>query len=203
MKAAFVKKQNDVKNIFRLYFKPSKRQRYLPGQYYYFTVGNSTKQFTISSSPTEDDFFITTKNNLSSEFKTDLFSLKKGEEIDIEGPNGVFFVDESLSGSHIFIAGGMGITPFRSIAKYLSDKKIKNKIKLIYSSSDRFVFKDMFKEAILVSSRIDKKLLERHLDKSATYWVCGPPTMVDDVEDILMKLKIRQDKILSEKFTGY
>ncbi|KKQ75946.1 MAG: Oxidoreductase FAD-binding domain protein [Candidatus Woesebacteria bacterium GW2011_GWB1_38_5b] len=203
MKAIFVNKKQEIGNIYSFYFKTKKPQKYYAGQYYYFTLNGITKQFTLSSSPTEKLISITTKIHENSEFKKALSALKKGSFVDIEGPNGVLFVDQNLTGQHVFIAGGLGITPFRSMITYLKAKNINAKIKLVYSSSDGFVFRRPLPNTVLLDKRIDKQILKKHLIKDATYWVCGPPAMVTDVENMLIRLKIPQEKILSEKFSGY
>jgi glycine betaine catabolism B len=64
-----------------------------------------------------------------------------------EGPNGTFILDEHEPGNHVLLAGGIGITPFRSFIKYNIDNKLQNiKLHLIHSCKtvDQAVFKDEF-----------------------------------------------------------
>src|SRR3989338_4141605 len=120
-----------------------KKVTYFPGQFMYFTIptliypdkrGN-TRHFTLSSSPTEKYISNTTRIRKESGYKQTLAQLKKGDKIEVEGPSGTFIVDEEEKGPHVFIAGGIGITPFRSMLKYKMDKNLKYNVQLIYSNS--------------------------------------------------------------------
>ena len=100
-------------------------------------LGN-TRAFTISSSPTEDFLMISPKKGIT-KFKKALENLKIGDIITTSHPAGTFILDETESA--IFIAGGIGITPFRSMIKYALDQKLITPITLIYSNSDtNFLF---------------------------------------------------------------
>ncbi len=202
------------------------------GQYFYFTLPKlnypdpkgATRHFTISSSPTEGETLrITTRIREESGYKKTLAEFPLGAEIEGEGPNGTFILDETETGPHIFIAGGIGITPFRSMIKYISDRNIQTPIYLIYSNSDDdIVYKKELDEIATSHPNIHIRYVitatEGHLDDvkiqklienwqlivgDLTWWICGPPPMIDAMEQALGKLKITSYKIRSEKFTGY
>lgn len=147
-----------------------------------------------------------------------------------EGPNGTFVLDENEKGSHVLLAGGIGITPFRSMIKYTIDKKLGFPLHLIYANplpeqiSYKKELEDWSKESenLLVDltvtrpkesevkwsglvGRIDGKMITKLVKNLSdkTYWLCGPPEMVSATENILGELDITSDKIRSEKFTGY
>ena len=123
-----------------------------PGQYIYITLPylnypderGDTRHFTISSSPTEGDLIrITIRIRQESGYKKTLDELPIGSEVEGKGPQGTFLFDSKIE-YNIFLAGGIGITPFRSIIKNVIDDKQKQKtnIHLIYSNSDNdFIFK--------------------------------------------------------------
>jgi len=228
MKATLVKKTEEAKGTKSFYFETDEEFSYLPGQYFYFTLPKlnfedkrgETRHFTISLSPTEGkNLRITTRIRDESGFKKTLDSYPLGTAIETEGPTGTFIFDEAETGSHVFIAGGIGITPFRSFIKYVIDKGLKTPIHLIYSNSDNdFIFKkeleawDKENENIKVdfvdSSKVghlDEKMIKKLVSdvNLPTFWVVGPPPMVDAVEKILEDMKISGDKIRVEKFTGY
>jgi ferredoxin-NADP reductase len=144
MKLKLVNKKLEATDTYSFYWEPKKRINYLPGQYFYFTLPKMdkpdyrgpTRDFTLSSSPTEGNLLrFTTRIRDESEFKQTLIKLQLGSFIEAEGPNGTFIVDEKEPGPHVFIAGGIGITPFRSIIKYQIDKKLSSKIILLYSNT--------------------------------------------------------------------
>ena len=232
MKLKLVEKIKEAKDTKSFVWEPQSKVSYLPGQFYYFTLPKlaypdsrgSTRHFTLSSSPTEGDLLkFTTRIREGSGFKKTLDEMSVGDVIEGEGPNGTFVFDEKEAGHHVFIAGGIGITPFRSILKYVSDKKLPNKIYLIYSNSDSdFVFGKELKEIDYKNGTVSIEFFDSskhgHLDElnirrfisnwklelgDLTFWLCGPPQMVSAIEQILGKLGVSAGRVRSEKFTGY
>ena len=246
MKLKLVEKKDEAKGTTSFFLEPERPVSFLPGQYIYLTIPTlifpdskgRTRHFTISSSPTEGEILrVTTRMREESGFKKSLDELPIGAQIDGEGPNGTFVFDEGEKLKNVFVAGGIGITPFRSMIKYIVDKNLTTPIYLIYSNSDNdFVFKKEFDE--IVSSHPNIKVqyvptsTEGHLDElkiskfitnqkfdmsqpgraienwklkisSLTWWLCGPPPMVDTMENVLGKMGITSNHIRSEKFTGY
>lgn len=228
--------KKEANNIYSFLFEPSQKINYLPGQYIYLTIPwlkndyrGFTRHFTLSSSPTEKYIQVTTRVRENSEFKIQLTKLKKGDEIEANGPTGTFILDEKEPGNHFLIAGGIGVTPFRSAIKYCVDKSILNlNIHLLYSVKDldegAFIEElnkysqnnENIKIDITLTQnypgdwngfkgRIDEKMInklvkDREINK---YWLCGPPNMISAMEEILIGMNIKSDKIISEKFTGY
>lgn len=233
MKLKLVKKVDEGRGTKSFFWETEKEVRYLPGQYFYFTLlkldfpdprGN-TRRFTLSSSPTEGKLIrSTTRIREESGYKKTLDGLPVGSVIDGEGPNGTFVLDQNDQGSHIFLAGGIGITPFRSMIKYITDKSLSTQIYLIYSDSTK---EDMAfqKELDLLAKshpnikirfvftktagRIDSLRIESFIKnwslkiENCVWWICGPPPMVDAMEAILGNLQIPFGKVRVEKFTGY
>jgi ferredoxin-NADP reductase len=239
MNLILTKKRHEAKNIKTFYFQRNSNFDYLPGQYIYLTHPElkfpdnrgPTRHFTISSSPTQkNEISITTKIRQGSGFKKTLDSLKIGAEIEAEGPTGTFILDNSENGLNTLIAGGIGITPFRSFLRYNFDNKLeKIKLTLIYSikTPQDNVFSQEFKQyekqsknisinttitrpakalkwnglTGTVDGRMIKSLITDY--KKSTFWLCGPPGMVDATEKILDHLYIDPGQVRVEKFTGY
>src|SRR3989344_7668 len=133
-------------NVTTFWFKPERPLAYTAGQFIemYLPHDNPDERgikhwFTLSSSPTEELVSITTKlaGAKSSSFKKTLFALRPGVEIKIVEPMGDFVLPKDIGIPLIFVAGGMGITPFRSIIKWLSDRNEKRDITLLYAASAR------------------------------------------------------------------
>src|SRR3989344_6788227 len=145
MQLKLVKKVTEARGTKSFFWEPEKPVDWLPGQYYYFTLPKlnypdargATRHITISSSPTEGKLLrLTTRIRQESGYKKTLDTLAIGDVIEGEGPNGTLILDENEKGkSHIFLAGGIGITPFRSFIKYNIDKNLKIPMYLIYSNS--------------------------------------------------------------------
>lgn len=240
MKLKFVEKKDEAQGIKSFFFEPEKKVIYLAGQFYYFTLPKlnypdprgATRHFTLSSSPTEGDRLrITTRVRQESGYKKTLDELAPGDMIDGEGPSGTFVLNESDKSQQVFLAGGIGITPFRSIIKYAADKNLGIPMHLIYANStvEQITFRneltdlakshsDFLKVDMTISKpeeskeswtgltgRVDENLIKK-LTSSYTkpiFWLCGPPPMVDALETTLSKMGIPSGQIRLEKFTGY
>src|SRR3989344_9110436 len=118
-KVEFLGKKQEAKGTKTFFFERPKGFSYLAGQYIYITVPKllyadargDTRHFTLSSSPSEDKFAITTRMRDESGFKKTLDEMKDGEEVSISGPNGTFVLDnERDTKEQVMIAGGIGVT---------------------------------------------------------------------------------------------
>ena len=90
--------------------------------------GNA-RPLSIASSPTENFLLFSTKISRTL-FKQKIGSLKVGDKIKIKGPMGVFVLDENAK-NIVILGGGIGITPFRDMIKYATDKKLPVKLTLL------------------------------------------------------------------------
>lgn len=235
MKLKLVKKASEARGTKSFVWESENKINFLPGQYLYYTLPKlnypddrgATRHFTISSSPTEENIVLTTRIREESGYKKTLDEIEIGDVIEGEGPTGTFIFDEKTleeyKSGHVFLAGGIGITPFRSFIKNNIDKNLKTAMNLIYSNSDsEFVFKndldkwqkenDFVKIEYFDSSKLGhlddlkiKGFLENWKLKisNLTWWAVGPGAFVNAMEDILDKLKVPSDKIITEKFSGY
>ncbi len=240
MKFKLTDKKEEAAGTKSFFFEPEEKMDWLPGQYFYITLPNlthedprgTTRHFTNSASPTEGNLLrVTTRVRPESGFKQSLDELPVGVQIEGKGPNGIFAIDEKTLGSHIFLAGGIGITPFRSIIKYALDKNLGINMNLVYSNSlpeeiafrkelEGWASQPNFKLYMTISKpgeskekwdgptgRIDENLMNKLFTKEdiqkSTIWASGPPVFVTAMEDMLSKMRINVDSIRTEKFTGY
>lgn len=127
---------------------------YTAGQFAFFDIGGVNndpkgpiRHFTFSSSPTEDFIMITTRIR-DSPYKQRLSSLQEGVKVKVRGPEGKFVLHEDYSKPAIFLSGGIGVTPFRSMIKYVTDKQLPIKIMMFDSNRNEqnILFKDEFDE---------------------------------------------------------
>ncbi len=241
-KVRLLGKKQEARGTKTFFFERPKGFSYLAGQYIYITLPKllypdergDTRHFTLSSSPTEDKFAITTRMRETSGFKKTLDEMKTGEELSISGPNGTFVLDrEKTKTSQVMIAGGIGVTPYRSIIKYVADKKLHVPIHLIYSNSipEEIAFRDELDKIAVqnpnikitytitkpegskakwtgLTGRIDEAFLRKLITNNqqpitGIFWVCGPPVMASAIESALETLKVPYEHTNSEKFTGY
>jgi glycine betaine catabolism B len=127
---------------------------YTAGQYDFFNIGEvyndpegPIRHFTISSSPTEDFVMFTTRIR-DTPYKKKLSSLKEGSRVRVRRPQGKFILHEDHAKPAIFLSGGIGVTPFRSMIKYATDKQLPIKIVMFDSNRnlDNILFKNEFDE---------------------------------------------------------
>jgi glycine betaine catabolism B len=181
---------------------------------------------SISNSPTERGYLEVTKRITDSSFSQALCGLKEGDQVQITGPFGAFTIDEGRP-PPAFLSGGIGITPLRSMCRYLTDIRPDCAANLIYAnrSEDEIAFRRDFDEIQKCSGlrvvhtltraadgwngrrgRIDSELIKTEIPDylQRTFYVCGPPQMVSSLRGMLLEqLEVPASNIKTEEFSGY
>lgn len=221
----------EAANIRTFYFRPEKPVYYTAGQFIELTVKHPRPDargikhwFTLSSSPTEELLTITTKfaGDKSSSFKRALFGLKPGAELLMSDAMGDFVLPKLIQTPLVFVAGGIGITPFHSILEWLIATGEKRPIKLLYgvNNEDEIIFQDTFDKAgqhatVVVSNpspawggergRLSADLilgLEQPTEDTLVY-VSGPEPMVETLEHDLKKAGLKKHQLVLDFFPNY
>jgi glycine betaine catabolism B len=129
-----------------------KQLDYTAGQFAFFDIGGvyndprgPIRHFTISSSPTENFIMFSTRIR-ESPYKKRLSTLEKGAKVKVRGPEGQFVLHQDYSKHAVFLSGGIGVTPFRTMIKYATDKQLPLKIIMFDSNRNRsnILFKKEF-----------------------------------------------------------
>ena len=127
---------------------------YTAGQYAYFDIGGvkddpkgPIRHFTIASSPTEDFIMISTRIR-DTPYKKRLASIEERTRAKVRGPEGKFVLHDDYSNPAVFLSGGIGVTPFRSMIKYATDKQLPLKIVMFDSNRNEqnILYKNEFDE---------------------------------------------------------
>lgn len=232
MKVTLDHTHDEASNIRTFYFKPERPVHYTAGQYTELHVPHShpddrgdKRWFTLSSSPESEFLTITTKyagNDKSSSFKRKLFSLKPGTVLEAAEPMGDFVLPKLIQTPLVFIAGGIGVTPFHSIFQWLADTVEERPIKFMYGvrNEDEIVFQETFEAVgieptIVVSEpsdswggergRITAEMvldLEKPTDDTLVY-VSGPEPMVQSLAKDLHAAGLAKNQIVSDEFPNY
>ncbi|MGM0364999.1 MAG: FAD-dependent oxidoreductase [Actinomycetota bacterium] len=224
MKVELIEKTKEAKNIYSFIFKPENPLSWKAGQYIYYKIPHKNpdqrgivRHFTISSAPFEKNIMLTSKFDLKSgsSFKKALLGLEPGDRIEAYNIRGKFTVDSDGQGL-VFIAGGIGITPYRSI---LLDLEKRNNIKdiiMLYSckSKDSVVFRELWERLeqnnkglrvnyIYGPQLINKELIDEKVPEGdrRKFYISGPTGMVKAVEESLNELGA--GKIIKDYFPGY
>ncbi len=222
--------------IFDFVFKPAQKLAFSPGQYLEVTLAHerpdsrgNRRYFTLASSPTEDTVHLGVRfYEQGSSFKRALSRLDGKEELLGTQIAGDFTLPADSQQKLVFIAGGIGITPFRSMLKYLLDKQQRRDVVLFYvnKTADEIVYKDVLGAA---QAKLGVKTFCTLTDEDAVprnwsgfvgrlneqmilpavpdyeermYYLSGPPDMVRAYEDVLRNMGVAREQIKKDFFPG-
>lgn len=189
----------------------------------------NTRAFSIASAPFDGDLMIATRMR-DAAFKRVLRNAPPGLQVKIEGPSGSFVLHRKAEKPAVFLAGGIGITPFFSIIRQAAHDKAPHRLYLFYSNRrpEDAAFLDALSEApqqnpnfqlIATMTEMDKsprawngetgfingEMLGRHLPslQGPIYYLAGPPAMVAGMRRMLTDAGVDEDDIRTEEFSGY
>jgi len=190
-------------------FRPSKPLKHVAGQHgFFFVPGAGMKPFSIASAPEDDDIVIATKLQSGSKFKTALAALGPGENIKVRGPVMRFTLDGS-SDEVVFIAQGVGITPFRSLLRHIDGNDIKKHTTLIHVASAHPFRTETARLAREASYPTDAESFRLDLKQAsterpgATYYLSGAPSFIKETAALLTEARIPKKQLKRDMFRGY
>ena len=190
--------------------------------------GNA-RTFSIASSPFENQLMFATRMR-DTAFKRSLKRVPLGTEVKIDPPMGSFTLHKNSARPAVFLAGGIGITPFLSIVRQADHDRLPHKLHLFYSNRrpEDAPFLEILQTleksnpnfqlvctmtAMPQSQKqwqgemgvINKEMLSRHLAnlQGPIYCVAGPPAMVAGLRKMLVDANVDEDDIRTEDFAGY
>jgi ferredoxin-NADP reductase len=188
-----------------------------------------TRTFTIASAPHDPDLMIATRMR-DTAFKRVLKSAPAGTTVRIDGPNGEMILHDDTARPAVFLAGGIGITPFLSMARHAAHERLPHRVVLFYSNrrpeDAAFLAELQNLEQLNPNYRlvatmaeaeksarpwsgetgfIRRELLEQHLQGVAkpVWYFAGPPAMTMAMQQMLEGMGVGEDSIRYEEFYGY
>jgi ferredoxin-NADP reductase len=236
MKARIKEKREVAKGTLMVTFDLlGEEVQFRPGQYFYVTlpdVGHQDdkglrRHISVVTSPSEKGVLGLATRLRDSAFKRSLRELPVGTEVDVEPPEGDFLLPEDTSRPVVFIAGGIGITVFRSMLMYVNEEGLDYRIVLFYSNRDResTAFMDELQELeqqipglrlVLTMTddpgwegetrKVDAQFIKGELGDELdeyTFLVAGPPDMAEAVEKELEAAGVDEANVLVERYSGY
>lgn len=224
------------KNTLLLTIAPKRKRDALvfyPGQY--AAIGfkrygrpSPMRCFSIVSSPNQPDA-VQFAMRIQGDFTTSVSRLNKGDTVFLHGPFGDFTIDERYDKNIILLAGGIGVTPFISMARYAADTNLQIPMTLLYSCSypNDIPFMDELVELeernprfqvafFITKGQVERVPNARHLQgridherlrqltggqyDKFTYFICGPKQFTKSLSDTLQKSNVASERIITEEF---
>ncbi len=206
-----------------------------PGQYFWVELldppyedeKGARRHISVVTSPTEPGVLGLATRLRDSAFKRSLEELEVGAEVEVEPPKGNFALPEDTSRPYVFLAGGIGITVFRSMLRYIEDTGEPYDVTLVYSNRNRAetAFLDELEEyerrnerfrLVLTMTddpgwegetrRLDAEVLRdlvpERLD-DATFLVAGPPAFTEAMTEELASAGVEEERVVADKYSGY
>lgn len=183
--------------------------------------------FSLANAPYEDDIMIATRMR-DTAFKRVLKNMPIGESVEFDGPYGDFTLHKTQTTPAVFIIGGIGVTPVRSMIAEATRDKTDHQITLLHSSKtpDDLPFTNDFKEFASTnpnfayipvasdstpeewdgeSGRIDADMVKKYVPdlEKPIYYLSGPEGMVRAMRQLLIGIGANEDNIKTEEFSGY
>ena len=226
-------RHREAETFESFHFEPEHPFTFEAGQYLHYTLPHPdpddrgvSRYFTIASAPAERFVLLTTRfSTPGSSFKQALGRLEEGAVVEAAGPSGEFVYSDPERPA-VFIAGGVGITPFRSILVDLASRSSTSDITLLYANSTPDIpFHQLFddlatqlpslKVAYTVSQpgpdwrgsvgRIDERFIRAYapLAREPLFYVAGPEAMVQSTTETLRAIGVGADRIREDFVPGY
>ncbi len=223
-------------DIYDFIFLPDRKFAFTPGQYMEWTLGHddpdsrgNRRYFTLASSPTEEHLRIGVKFYPNgSSYKQTMLNMDHRHEIVATQLAGDFVLPNDPNQKCVFIAGGVGVTPFRSMIKYLTDTRQHRSITLFFvnRSIKDIIYKDVFDKAekqwglktiYTVTDpngvpagwqgkigRVTPEMIKAEVPdyQHCLFYISGPKSMVDSFKDSLQKLHVPLTHIRTDFFAG-
>ena len=235
--AKLVSRQEVGEGTIAFRFEKPPKWTFQPGQYLDMTVldpsetdaeGN-TRTFSIASAPHEATLMVATRMR-DTAFKRVLNRMPPGTAVKLEGPSGDLTLHNDVKRTAVFLAGGIGITPFRSMALHAAKEKLPHRIFLFYSNhrpedapfldelqnleKQNSTYKLIASMTEMAKSHrswqgevglIDKEMLSKYLKDAVSpiYYVAGPPEMVRGLHTMINEAGVDDADIRAEEFAGY
>ena len=189
----------------------------------------NTRTFSVASAPFENQLIFATRMR-DTAFKRSLKKMPLGTALKMDSPMGSFTLHKNTAKPAVFLAGGIGITPFSSIVRQADHDQAPHKLYLFYSNhrpEDAPFLETLqglektnpnFKLIATITEmprskkswngetgRIDKEMLSRYLSDflGPIFYIAGPPAMVTGIRKMLVTAGVDEDDIRTEEFAGY
>lgn len=219
MKVKYVSKKVEAEGVYSFFFKPEGHFRQIAGQFIELTLPHAAaddrgqkRWFTLSNAPGANRLSVTTKfYDRPSTFKQTLLDLSLGTSLHMTSPMGDFVLPKNPSAKVLFVALGIGCTPYHSIISEITSKRHKRDIKLLYAETNenKVAFKSTFEvlgENFIIKLQ-DKlragDIIAEITSKNQHIYISGPEPAIEKLDADLKVAGINPNLIHTDFFPGY
>lgn len=204
----FIKKVHEHDDVYSFFFEKPKNLTYKAGQHGVFFLPGLYRPhpFSLTSAPHETEVSFSTKIREGSRFKQKLMRLKKGDAAYMFGPL-MNFTFDSRYNSHVFLAQGIGVTPFQSMMAHATHSGMTDSITIIHVSRAGHTFKETTKKSSTTAhfpTSTDE--FQGHLftqDTQSVFYISGSPKFIRRTKQLLKELGVPSSRVKTDLFLGY
>ncbi|MEO7617868.1 MAG: FAD-dependent oxidoreductase [Candidatus Saccharibacteria bacterium] len=230
-----IKKENIANGTMAFHFEKPKAFEFRAGQFCDLRLidppetdaEGDIRGFSLAYAPFEAEIMVATRMR-DTAFKRVLKDLPIGTEVEFDAPYGDFTLHKTETTPAVFLIGGIGITPVRSMIAQATHDKTAHSLTLLYAnktpddaaftsdlesyskSNPNFTFVPVMSNAVEgkwngESGYITEAILKKYVPDITTpiYYLSGPPAMVSAMRTLLVDAKVNEDNIKTEEFSGY
>ncbi len=204
----FVSRSHEEGDVYMFSFTTDGRLAHKAGQHGIFILPGFHRPhpFSLTSAPHEEFITFATHTNTDSPFKRKLMNMQPGASIYMLGPimNFTFIKDTPR---HVFLAQGIGITPFHSMLVHAHHKELPVSTTLIHVDSKPHAFKETTEQfasqALYPSGTEEFQTLVKQQDTDQMFYLSGSPRFVRTTKKLLKKRGVARSSIKTDSFLGY
>jgi ferredoxin-NADP reductase len=228
MEITFLGKKHLATDIYSFYFHRPKGFIFEPGDYTELALNygetGGRHWFSIASSPKENSLmFVTRLPRLASDYKKAMAKLQPNEKVQVSPPIGTFNLPFVQNPPLLFVAAGIGITPFLSMFKFIQATNGQYSILLLYAAKNQpeFIFQEMIEktpnlETMYVLTKPDKnwnklihplnlKLIKDTVPgyKHKKIYLSGAQNIIEKLYYDFLKDGLNKENLMLDYFEGY
>jgi len=210
----FMQKWHEYGDVYSFEFKPSEPVPFLAGQNARIVIpalseDEGKRSLSFASTPDEETVLFSMHTDSESTYTRAFLTLNEGDTVHLVKIKGQTVLPEDTSIPLVFVAGGIGVTPFRSMLLYMYARDLPTKAILLHVSRNRYLYEDELTDLPYEQHRIERDELAGMIEESvsryptAMYYIAGSPTFLEGVQALLHEQNVPEDNVLLSRFTGY
>lgn len=211
-----VEKRHEFDDIYTFIFTKPRHFDFYPGQNVRLAFPKYSKieekplqrSMSMASDPSDPHLMFSMRTSSNSFFKKSMMELKEGDELKIIKRKGATVWPIDTDVSSVLIAGGLGITPFRSMLFTAQKEGLLNQTSLIHVSRNQHLYKQDLsllpcKQTYIGRKEMRETIIQSTIENPDLYYLIGSPSFIESVKSLLNQHSVKEDQIITSRFSGY